>query len=110
MAYRVSLTTPAENDAYAAFERVRLAAPAHAEKWLARLFMAIDSLSQSPARCPVIPETKELGFSAHHLLYGVGRGTYRIIFDIREEERLVRVLRIWHSSRDGLTVADVKDA
>src|ERR1022692_323865 len=35
--------------------------------------------SQNPARCPVILEAEELGFSARHLLYGKGRGLYRII-------------------------------
>ena len=109
MAYRVSLSVPAETDAYAAFERIREAAPMHAEQWLVRLFMAIDTLGQNPARCPVIPEAEELGFSARHLLYGKRRGLYRIIFDIREEERHVRVLRIWHSSRDAITAADVED-
>jgi plasmid stabilization system protein ParE len=109
MAYRVSLAAPAETDAYAVFERIREAAPMHAEKWLVRLFMAIDTLSQNPARCPVIPEAEELGFSARHLLYGKGRGLYRIIFDIREEERHVRVLRIWHGSHDAITAADVED-
>ena len=108
MAYRVSLSTPAENDAYAAFERIREAAPLHTEKWLVRLFMAIDSLQESPARCPVIPEAAELGFPARHLLYGKGRGVYRIVFHIREEERHVRVLRIWHASRDALTSDDVE--
>jgi hypothetical protein len=33
MAYRVSLSAPAEADAYAAFERIREAAPLHAEAW-----------------------------------------------------------------------------
>jgi plasmid stabilization system protein ParE len=108
MAYRVSLSLPAENDAYAAFERIREAAPQHAEKWLVRLFMAIDSLSQAPARCPVIAEAAELGFPARHLLYGKGRGVYRVIFHIREEEEHVRVLRIWHSSRHALTSDDVE--
>ena len=108
MAYRVSLSTPAENDAYAAFERIREAAPLHTEKWLVRLFMAIGSLQESPARCPVIPEAAELGFPARHLLYGKGRGVYRIVFHIREEERHVRVLRIWHASRDALTSDDVE--
>jgi plasmid stabilization system protein ParE len=108
MAYRVSLSARAEDDAYAAFERVRKAAPMHAEKWLIRLFMTIDTLSQAPARCPVIAEADELGFPARQLLYGKGMGTYRILFDIREEERHVRVLRIWHSSRDALTAADVE--
>jgi plasmid stabilization system protein ParE len=109
MAYHVSLSARAEDDAYAAFERIREAAPMHAEKWLIRLFAAIDTLGLNPARCVVIPEAEELGFSARHLLYGKGRGVYRIIFDIREEERRVRVLRIWHSSRDAIAAADVED-
>jgi hypothetical protein len=52
MAYRVSLASPAETDAYAAFERIREAAPMHAEKWLTGLFRAIFSLEEIPARCP----------------------------------------------------------
>jgi plasmid stabilization system protein ParE len=109
MAYRVSLTAPAETEAYAAFERIREAAPMHAQKWLTGLFKAIFSLENMPARCPVIAEAKELGFPARHLLYGKGKGVYRIIFHIREDEQHVRVLRIWHSSRDDITAADVKE-
>jgi len=109
MAYRVSLASPAERDAYAAYERIREVAPMHAEKWLTRLFEAILSLEESPARCPVIAEAKELGYLARHLLYGKGRGVYRIIFHIREDEQHVRVLRIWHASRDAITAEDVEE-
>ncbi len=63
MAYRVSLVAPAETDAYTAFERIREAAPLHAEKWLTGLFEAIFSLEEIPARCPVISEAKELGYT-----------------------------------------------
>ncbi len=108
MAYRVSLAAPAETDAYAAFERIREAAPMYAERWLIRLFEAIFSLAEFPARCPVITEARELGFPARHLLYGKGKGVYRIIFHIREEEQHVRVLRVWHASRDDITAADVR--
>ena len=107
MAYRVSLSAPAEADAYKAFERIREAASIHAEKWLAGLFAAILSLEDMPVRCPLIPEADELGFPAR-LLYGKGKGVYRIIFHIREEERHVRILRIWHGSRDVITVDDVE--
>jgi toxin ParE1/3/4 len=107
MAYRVSLSALAEADAYAAFERIRLAAPMHAEQWLTRLFVAIESLSEAPARCPVIPETAELGFPARHLLYGKTRGVYRLIFNIQEKDRHVRILRIWHASRDAITSEDI---
>jgi plasmid stabilization system protein ParE len=109
MAYRVSLSAPAETDAYAAFERIREAAPLRAEKWLTGLFEAIFSLEKIPARCPVILESEELGYSIRHLLYGTGKGIYRIIFDIREEEQRVRVLRMWHSSCDAITAADIED-
>jgi plasmid stabilization system protein ParE len=109
MAYRVSLTAPAESDAYAAFERIREAAPMHAERWLTGLFKAILSLDQIPARCPLIDEAKELGFPARHLLYGKGRGVYRIIFHIREDEQHVRVLRIWNGFRDAITADDVEE-
>ncbi len=109
MAFRVSLSAPAETDAYAAFEYIRDVAPMHAETWLVRLFQAILSLAEMPARCAVIPEAKEVSFPARHLLYGKGKGIYRIIFDIREDEQHVRVLRIWHASRDAITAADVVD-
>jgi plasmid stabilization system protein ParE len=109
MAYRVSLAAPAETDVYAAFERIREVAPMHGEKWLIGLFEAILSLSKLPARCPVIPEARDLGYPARHLLYGKGKGVYRIIFHIREEEQHVRVLRVWHASRDAITAADVQD-
>ncbi len=109
MAYRVSLSSPAETDLYAAFERIRVAAPMHAEKWLTRLFEAILSLEKIPARCPIVPEAKELGYPARHLLFGEGKGVYRIIFHIREDEQHVRVLRVWHASRDAMTAADVEE-
>jgi plasmid stabilization system protein ParE len=109
MAYRVSLAAPAEADAYAAFERIRAAAPLHAERWLIRLFEAISSLEKLPTRCVVIPEAKELGYPVRHLLYGKGNGVYRIIFHINEEERHVRILRIWHASRDAITASDVAE-
>jgi plasmid stabilization system protein ParE len=78
-------------------------------KWLIGLFEAILSLSELPASCPVIPEARDLGYPARDLLYGKGKGVYRIIFHIREEEQHVRVLRVWHASRDAITAADVQD-
>ncbi len=111
MAYKVSLTSPAEADAYRAFERIREVAPASAEKWLRGLFAAIATLAEMPERCPVIPEADELGHLARHLLYGKRTGQYRVIFDIQEESEegpRVRVLRIWHGSRDAITTADIE--
>jgi len=111
MAYTVSLTAPAEADAYAAFERIREVAPYRAVKWLRDLFAAIATLADMPARCPLIPEADELGYSVRHLLYGRRTSIYRILFDIQEaseEGPRVRVLRIWHGARDAITVEDIE--
>jgi plasmid stabilization system protein ParE len=110
MAYQVSLTAPAEADAYAAFERIREVAPASAARWLTDLFAAIRTLADMPARCPMIPEADELGRPVRHLLYGRRTGVYRIVFDIQEvseEGPRVRVLRIWRGTRDRLTAEDI---
>lgn len=111
MAYTVSLAATAEADAYAAFERIREVAPASAATGLASLFTAIRTLADIPARCPVIPEADELGRPVRHLLYGKRPGVYRIIFDIQdvsEEGPRVRVLRIWHGTRDRITTEDIE--
>jgi plasmid stabilization system protein ParE len=113
MAYAVSLTAIAEADAYVAFERIREVAPASAATWLAGLFAAIRTLADLPARCPMIPEADEFGRPVRHLLYGKRTSVYRIIFDIQEESEegpRVRVLRIWHGSRDRITAEDIETA
>ncbi len=82
----------------------------HAEKWLVRLFMAIETLEEFPNRCPLVPETDALGFSAQQLIFGTGRGAFRIIFHTREDEKEVRILRIWHGYRGVITADDVEVA
>lgn len=73
MAYRVSLSIPAETDAYATLERIREAAPMHTGKWLVNLFAAIGNLEEAPSRCPAIAEADGLGFPARRLLCSKGR-------------------------------------
>ena len=64
MVWRVSLSGLAETDASAAFERIREAAPRHAEKWLTRLFAAILSLDDADAKGAVHTLATDLGFDA----------------------------------------------
>jgi plasmid stabilization system protein ParE len=113
MAYKVRLTRPAEDDAYAAYDYIREVAPKSCDKWLEELFATIGSLGDLPARCPLIPEAEELGYPARQLLYGKRTGTYRIIFDIQDESEegpRVRVLRIRHASRDAITAEAIQTA
>ena len=110
MAYRVKITSSAEDDAYTAYEYIHQFSPDKANIWFRELFDAIFSLDEMPTRCPLIVEADEIGLPIRHHLYGKRGGTYRIIFDIRELAEggpTVRVLRIWHGSRDRLRIADI---
>jgi len=73
--------------------------------------MAAATLAEMPARCPLIAEAEKVGHAARQLLYGKRTGSYRIIFDIEEvskEGPRVRILRIWHGSRDAITAQDIE--
>lgn len=103
------MTDLAESDACHAFEWMREFAPSRAVPWLIGLFEAVFSLAEMPRRCPVISESANLGFEARHLLYGKRTGIHRIVFDINDAVGEVRVLRIWHGSRDEIRLTDLPD-
>ena len=110
MAYKIRLTSRAESDAYAAYDYIREDAPMRAETWLRGLFKAVFTLEQMPRRCKVIPEAEEIGLEVRQLLYGRTSRSYRILFDIQEdspEGPRVRILRIWHGSRDSVCLTDL---
>jgi hypothetical protein len=106
MAYRVSLAAPAEAAAYAVFERVRDAAPTHAEKWL-KFIQGHFHPDELPVRCPSFPRRKSLAFPPATCCTAKGRAFTESSF-ISADERHVRVLRMWHASRDAITATNVE--
>jgi plasmid stabilization system protein ParE len=69
---------------------------------------AIDTLAESPDRCPASPETNLLPTGLRELHFGLGRkATHRIVFTIIGQD--VRVLRIRHAAQQGLTLDDLTD-
>jgi toxin ParE1/3/4 len=55
---------------------------------------AIYTLEQLPRRCPVAPESKRAKRRLRQLLYGAKRDVYRVIYEIDESSKVVRVLTI----------------
>jgi plasmid stabilization system protein ParE len=108
MAYRVSLTRSAEEDAYAAYEFIRADSKQEADRWLESLFEVILSLNEFPERCPVIPEAPRIGLPLRHIVHGI----YRIVFEVDEdasEGPTVLVLRVRHGMRKRIRRVDVLD-
>jgi toxin ParE1/3/4 len=91
--YRVKITRTAESDIREILQYIASDNETAAKKWLAEIERQIDSLEQFPLRCPVIPESQDLGKEYRHIIYGV----YRTIFRI--DGFKVVIMRVIHGGR-----------
>src|SRR5829696_5560049 len=92
MTFRVKLLAAAQADAAELYERITEAAPIHGATWYKRLITAIESLQQSPRRCPFAPENGRVSIEVRQLLFGPKPHVYRVLFTIDAE--MVFILRI----------------
>jgi plasmid stabilization system protein ParE len=98
VSYRVIVTPTADAEAMESFRWYAGRSRTAANRWYSGLKRALGRLIESPDRFPISPEDSEvLGCEARMLLYGRRRGTYRILYTIREDT--VWVLRIRHGAR-----------
>jgi toxin ParE1/3/4 len=100
MAYRGELAIRASQDLEQIYERISAEDSAVAARWYFGLEDAIRTLRSFPRRCPIIPESKRTGGDLRHLLYSAKRDAYRLIYQINESRKLVRVITIRHSAMD----------
>ncbi|MFH1434272.1 MAG: type II toxin-antitoxin system RelE/ParE family toxin [Pseudomonadota bacterium] len=91
--HRVEITGPAESDILEIFAYISRDNRTAATQWVEEIERQIGSLERFPERCPVIPESKELGEEYRHLVYG----NYRTIFRI--EESKIIIMRVIHGAR-----------
>ena len=76
--YRVEITATAQSDIHEIFQYIAADNSTAAINLVMEIEKQIDSLESFPSRCPVIPESFELGIEYRHILYG----HYRTIFKI----------------------------
>ena len=91
--YRVEITNVAELDILQIFQYVASDNQTAAMKLVSEIERQIDSLEQFPLRCPVIPESRDLGRESRHIIYG----NYRTIFRI-DGSRVI-IMRVIHGAR-----------
>ena len=90
--HRVEITETAESDLREIFHYIAADNEAAANRLVSEIERQFDSLGY-PLRCPVIPESTELGKEYRHIIYG----QYRTVFRI--DGSRVLILRILHSAR-----------
>ncbi|HVA82106.1 MAG TPA: type II toxin-antitoxin system RelE/ParE family toxin [Candidatus Binataceae bacterium] len=102
MAYVVELTLRAERDFDHLYQRISADDSAQAARWFNGLEAAIHTLERLPRRCPLAPESKRAKRRLRHLLHRAKRDVYRVIYEIDESRKAVRVLTIRHAAMDAL--------
>jgi len=98
MKYRVLIQPRALRDLRSAYLRTAQHAPQTAARWLGRFQAALQSLSSSPERCPLAPESDAVDQDIRQLLFGQRRNVYRALFIIRDSQ--VHVLHIRRAAMD----------
>lgn len=97
MNFKVEFTYQAETDADIAYDWIFKKSPTNAYNWFEGLLQAIDNLHYLPERCPIAPESEEVGQEIRQLLYG----KFRILFSI--ESQTVFVLHVRHGAQQYLS-------
>ena len=91
--YRVEVTKVAESDVLDIFRYIASDNETAAMRLITEIEAQIESLEQFPLRCPVIPESHDLGREYRHIVFG----NYRTVFRI-EGSRVI-IMRIIHGAR-----------
>ena len=106
MALRVEIATSALADIEDTYLYIReqAGAAAAADAWYNGLLDAIFSLEELPTRCPLAPESEDIGREVRQLVYK----KHRILFAVLPGE-VVRVFRVWHGARRSFRVEDLDE-
>ena len=101
MTYRIELADTAKADLQEATRWIRdEVSPAAADRWLAGLLKAANTLQKQPLRCPLAAESDKFPEDIRLLLHGKRKKKYRILFTISND--VVIILYVRHTARDEL--------
>ena len=107
MPYLVEFATRAIVDLEVLYIEKNASESRGAARWYNRLEQAVYALASHPLRCPLAPEAKKMKRTVRQLLYGDKPHIYRVIYEVDEERRAVRVLMIRHGARQRFKSPDL---
>ena len=100
MAYHVELTVRAARDLDYLYQQINVAESLAAARWYNGLERAVYTLERFPRRGPLALEAKKLKRPVRHSHYGRKPNVYRVLYEIDEPLKAVRVLTIRHGAMD----------
>jgi toxin ParE1/3/4 len=108
MAYLVELAARAARDLEILYLEKNAAESKAAARWYNGLEDAVSALQTHPLRCPLAPEAAKPKRELRHLLYGKKPDVYRVIYQVEERRKAVRVLHIRHAARRKSKSSDLE--
>jgi plasmid stabilization system protein ParE len=99
--YRVVISATAKENLREGYQWAAKHAPETAARWLSRFQAALQTLSTSPERCSIAPETELVQRQIRQFLFGRHRSIWRALFVIQGSE--VHVLHVRRASMDTAT-------
>ena len=109
MAFRVEIAPQAFADLDAIADYIKQRGSFEStQRWFNGIVGAIAALKDTPGRCPIAGESKELGQEVRMLLYGRRNRTYKVYYSLHDETRTVRVFHVRHWARKALDADDVQ--
>jgi plasmid stabilization system protein ParE len=107
MAYLVELAARAARDLEILYLEKNAVDSQAAASWYNGLEDAVLTLATRPHRCPAALEGRKMKRELRHLLYGKKPHVYRIIYEVDESQKVVRILHIRHGARHKLKPSDL---
>jgi toxin ParE1/3/4 len=108
MTYLVEFSARASRDLEILYIEKNAAESRAASRWYNELEEAVYALAEYPFRCPVAPEARRARRKLRHLLYGEKSHVYRVIYEVDERRKVVRVLHIRHGARRKIKFSDLR--
>jgi toxin ParE1/3/4 len=109
MAYRVDLSDRALTDLVTLYVEKHAAESLAAARWFHHLEEAIYSLEALARRNPIAPESRKERALFRHLLYGRKPHVYRVIYQIDERRKRVKVYTIRHGAMEPADLTESDD-
>ena len=105
MTYLVELSERARRDLEMLYFEKNVAESVSANAWFNGLEAAIEDLCHLPIRCPIAPETKSSSRTLRHLLYGKKPHVYRVIYEVNESQKLIKIYHIRHGAMQSAEIS-----
>ncbi len=94
MPFRIEIAPEAGKEIEEIYLHIAKDAPDNAARWYFAIHDKIQTLKDSPNRCPLAFESRFYDYEIRNLIFG----SYRVIF--RVQEKVVQILHVKHGARE----------